>query len=277
MLDYILVAEPVFSCNMATTKRLKLLPVDNNIMDQDLEEILTIDEKDSIDDVMEKMKSLREFLQAKNYRSLLPFLEAYIMITRDVKKSSERGEFNNPEALEQLDKKFAELYFEPMRKYLVEGEKTSPWKNYFNYIEKNNSLPLMELLLGINSHINADLATAIDETGYSEKEDFFKVNEILEENLAPILKYLAFRHVDIASLGILGARPFAWKGLERITDWRSLTWENAHKENFSTQEIRIKTEANSERMFEIVHRKDFPGILRKPEQYLSSEVRINSA
>lgn len=262
---------------IAATKRLKLLLKDNKYMERRLKDVLEIDDSDSIEDVLRKMEHLREFLRENNHSSLLPFLEAYIHITRDVKKSSEEGKFNDPEALEELDKKFAELYFRPMRKYLIEGEKTSPWKNYFNYTEKSNSLPLMELLLGINSHINADLATALRETDYSQKEDFFKVNKILEENLAPILKYLAFEHQDVASLGVFGFRPFAWKGLEKITDWRTLTWKNVQEEDFSTSEIRNETEANSRRMFELVHRKDFPGILRKPEQYLSSEVKINSA
>ena len=246
-------------------------------MTRKIEEVLRIDDGDSIEDVIRKMEELRGFLKKNDYSSLLPFLEAYIRITRDVKKSADRGEFDDPEALEELDKEFAELYFEPMRKYLVEGEQTSPWENYFKYIERSDSIPLVELLLGINSHINADLATALHRTSYSQKKDFFRVNEILEENLAPVLKYLALQHTDVASLGAFGFRPFAWKGLEKITDWRTLTWENAREEKFSIEEIRRETESNSRRMFELVHRTDLHGILRKPDQYLSSEVKLNSA
>lgn len=245
-------------------------------MNQDLEEVLSINESDSIEDIIRKMETLKDYLKNNNRNSLVPFLDAYLRITQDVKKKSDTGEFNNPEALEELDKEFAELYFNPMKKYLIDGEKTEPWENYLRYTEKNNSMPLMELLLGINAHINADLATALHRTGYSEKEDFEKVNDILEDNLSPVLKNLALTRMDFASLGVFGFRPFAWKGLEKITRWRSLTWENAKKSDFSVEEVRRKTEVNAERMFELAHRKDFKGILRKPGQYLSSEVEIDA-
>jgi hypothetical protein len=245
-------------------------------MEKSCEEILDIDtEDDSIDDVLESMRDLKRLLRDRNQNSMIPFLEAYIRITEGVKKASENGEFSNPEALEQLDLKFADLYFEPMQKYLVDGEKSSPWVNYFDYVERSGSIPLLELLIGINSHINSDLAVAIHETSYDEKEDYEKVNEILEENLFRTLKYLAVHHRGIFSLGAYTVHPVALKGLDKVKNWRRMTWKNAHSENFSSEKLENLTEENAEDLIRVFHGYNPAEIVGKPFLYADAEVELH--
>jgi hypothetical protein len=243
-------------------------------MSIDSPEDIELEEDATIDDFVDTLEELKSFLEDEGRESLLPFIEAYLRITSDVRDLSEQGGFNDPEALEELDLKFGRLYLEPVRKYLEKDEKQEPWKNYLNYIEREDSIPLMELALGINSHINADLATAVRKTGYRQEKDFEKVNQILRKNLGPMLRHLAFRHRDPASIGVLSAPPLAFKGLGRIERWRDLTWRNAYSVDFSVKEVNRKTERNAERMIELVHRRDLAGILKKPKQYVETKVEI---
>lgn len=235
---------------------------------------LKLEEEDSMEDFVEKLESLKEFLEQDGRTSLLPFLEAYLRITEDVRDMAEKGDFDDPKSLEELDLEFGRLYLEPMRRYLETGEKQEPWKTYFDYIEREDSIPLLELALGINSHINADLATAVRKTGYRNEEDFEKINSILRKNLGPVLRHLALRHRDLASIGVLGVPPLAFKGLYRIQDWRDLTWRNARSIDFSIKEVNRRTEKNAGKMIELFHRNDLKGLLRKPRQILETQVKI---
>ncbi|MFB6244839.1 MAG: DUF5995 family protein [Candidatus Nanohaloarchaea archaeon] len=243
-------------------------------MSEEFVENLELEEDDSIDDFVEKLEELKKFLKEKNRDSLLPFLEAYLRITRDVREFSEEGEFDDPEALERLDLEFGRLYLEPMKKYLAKGEKQEPWENYFEYVEQEDSIPLLELALGINAHINADLATAIERTDYRNREDFEKINKILRKNLRPVLVHLAVKHRDPTSFGVLGVPPLALKGLGRVREWRDFTWRNARSPDFSVEEVNKKTEFNAGEMIELVHRKDLAGILKKPRQVIETRVSV---
>jgi hypothetical protein len=239
-------------------------------------EELELGEEDSIEDFMEKLESLKDLIEDEERTSLLPFLEAYLRITRDVKELSERGGFEDPDALKELDLEFGRLYLEPMKRYLEDGEKQEPWETYFKYVEREDSIPLLELTLGINAHINADLATAMERTGYSNQEDFQKINEILRKNLRPMLVYLAVEHRDVTSFGILGAPPVAFKGLERVKEWRDFTWRNAASPDFSAEKVNGRTEENAEKMVELMHRRDLSGLLKKPRQIVETRVKISS-
>lgn len=245
-------------------------------MAEELDEILEIEpEKDTIADLIEKMENLKQVLLERRETSLIPFLEAYLKITRGVKEARENDEFDNPEALENLDLKFAQLYFRPLRKYLLEDEKTSPWRNYFDYIERDYSIPLLELLLGINAHVNSDLATVIHETGYSEEKDYRRVNGILRDKLFETLRYLAFQHRDAFSLGAYAVHPAALKGLEKVETWRELTWDNSHSESFSQERIERLTEENAEKLIELFHDRSITEILEKPVKYSGADVRLS--
>jgi hypothetical protein len=244
-------------------------------MAQEFIENLEPGNQESIEEFLENLVTLRDFLKREEKTSLLPFLEAYLRITKEVKELSEQGGFENPEALEDLDLEFGRLYLEPMKDYLENGEKQEPWKTYFEYIERDDSIPLLELALGINSHINADLATAVRKRGYRNRSDFRKVNRILRKNLGPMLRYLALKHRDLASIGVLSFPPLAFKGLSRIEDWRDLTWSNAHFIDFSVKEVNRKTEENGREMIEIVHRTDLSGILKKPRQIMETRVNLS--
>lgn len=231
--------------------------------------------KNSIDGVISDMEDLKKFFQEEELESLLPFLRAYLRITKKVAERSRNGAFNHPEDLEELDIRFAELYFDAVDKYLTDGEKKPPWRKYFEYTERNDSKPVLELVLGINAHINSDLAQTLHEKNYTNREDFQKIDRILAESLIPVLTELGFSRKDPGCLGILGLQPVSWLGLRKILNWRELTWENSQtEEDFSIYKVRKATEKNAERMISIRHDQKISDLGSKPGKILETQVKI---
>src|SRR3989338_3885961 len=99
----------------------------------------------------------------KQYKNLVPFLETYYLITKSVadKQFSSKSFFAKPGQLSKLDVYFASLYFIPLKSYLESGKKVKPWKIYFDYCERKDGIPFVQMFLGINAHINADLSSSI--------------------------------------------------------------------------------------------------------------------
>ena len=231
-------------------------------------------ELNSVEEVASAMRDLRNYLRENKRYSMIPFLDAYLKITEEVIREKERGNFEHPEKLEKLDTRFGQLYFDAVRRYLENGEKKKPWRTYFNYIEREDSRPLLELLLGINAHINSDLAQTLHEQGYRNRKDFRKINRILEKSLIPVMKDTAVKRKDLETLGLLGFPPATIAGLHRVKAWRKHAMENSHRKNYELKEIRELTEENARKLIEIRHNTKPVQILRKPFQILSSQIKI---
>ena len=222
-------------------------------------------EPDNIDELLEKMEEFEYFLRGNNKESFIPFLRAYKRITRKVK--NRKNVFDNPSELEKLDLKFGQLYFEAMKAYFEKGEKKRPWKTYLTYVERDDSRPLLELALGINAHINADLAVLINEMEYEEKDDFQKVNKILLEALFPVIFDIAYTRRDLESFTFLGAGPLPFFGLKKITKWRENAWKSGSKDK---EQILQETERKASDMIKIRHDKTIRGLFEKPYKILEA-------
>ncbi|RJQ18939.1 hypothetical protein C4580_06015 [Candidatus Woesearchaeota archaeon] len=173
-------------------------------------------------------------------RSLHPFHHAYRMVTERVGAERALDGFDDPCALEELDLHFAQLYFDPLRNYLQEKNKITPWKTYFSYTAKK-PIPFCSMLLGINAHINADLAQTIHELRYNNRRDFRKINKILEHTIPDLMNYLAFTQHDLFGLGgVLFPRSINTYFHRIIVRWREDAWKNARR--FDLDEIHRQTE-----------------------------------
>ncbi|WP_414837245.1 DUF5995 family protein [Candidatus Nanosalina sp. VS9-1] len=222
---------------------------------------------ETVDDVVEKMDQFEKFLDERGLESFRPFLRAYRKITLKVIQASEKDVFDNPGKLEELDIRFAEPYFEAMEKYFLEGEKKQPWKEYLNYVERDDSRPVLELLLGINAHINADLGQAMKETDYSERQDFEEINRILLEALIPVMADTAVQRKDFETLGFLGVQPVAFLGLKKVVQWREQAWKNRNKD---ITVLRKETERKACELIGIRHDNSLKGLFEKPGKILSA-------
>ncbi len=180
-------------------------------------------------------KSLELFSDEKDKspeNHLIPFLKTYYEVTKAVQfhHSSDEKYFEDYTSMEVLDIVFAELYFHPLADFLEKEQAPSPWFNYFEYCKTGRDIPFLQMLLGINVHINGDLANAINKTDYFNKNDFEKINEILLEVLPGILSYLAWKEHDFLGFGGLILKPIYLKAFtDIIVKWRRNAWDNAQK------------------------------------------------
>ena len=188
------------------------------------------------------------FSRSQGFRRLLPFLQTYFLVTKTVALKSVAHEyyFQNPKKLEQLDIAFAALYFEPLLEYISTGSAPGPWDTYFSYCSKPSGVPFVQMLLGINAHINGDLAYALSRVDYGEYKDFLIINHILEEQIPKVMSYLAFTEYDAMGLGGLVFKKFVLQEFNQIiVGWRQQAWSNA--QTYSTlDELRRLTNIQAE-------------------------------
>lgn len=92
------------------------------------------------------------------------FLSCYQMMTGNTLAAIEQQDFKDPAWVDQLLHHFADYYFLALDAY----EKDVPsapriWQLTFNAANDARTLPLQNLLLGVNAHINYDLAFAVSD------------------------------------------------------------------------------------------------------------------
>ncbi len=183
----------------------------------------------TIDEVIEEIDSIIEW--ARITESPLGYFPAlYRKVTLRIKQGIADNYFENGERMEQLDIMFANRYLEAFELYKTGEGTTQSWMVAFETSQNNRLIVLQHLLLGINAHINLDLAIAAARTSPAEeihdlKNDFDKINTILaslvdevERELAevwPMLKLLDWiagkTDEALINFSINIARIRAWK------------------------------------------------------------------
>lgn len=188
---------------------------------------------ESLQTIISRMEfTLKYFEDNKDYNHFIPFLQTYLFVTKGVceKINKADGYFNNISGMEQLDVFFAKLYFDPLREYIVKGELSEPWKNYLTFCKDGYDSPFIQLLVGINVHINSDLVHSLYSLKYTEDEDFQKINEILLDIIPSLMSYLAFVEHDLVGFGGIFLRHFyRYEFKTIIVRWRNEAYENASK------------------------------------------------
>lgn len=120
------------------------------------------------------------------------------------------------------------MFFGPLVAYCSEKSVPKPWQTFFAYADRKDRSPFVGMLLGINAHINGDLAVCLTKLEYHERKDFLAINKILEEVLPETLKFLAFHEKDPIALGGLALESFVTQEFKQIVvRWRELAWQNA--------------------------------------------------
>ncbi|MBI1837129.1 MAG: hypothetical protein HYR91_07670 [Flavobacteriia bacterium] len=190
-------------------------------------------EYDTIDDIIQTLTDIIEQCKSENSR-LGYFAVLYRDVTIQVKNKIKEGFFEDGPRMEKLDVVFAKRYLDAYFDY-KDGKKISYcWKVAFNV--KNKPLIILQhLLLGMNAHINYDLAIATAEVAPGDKlpaihNDFNKIMDILSsmiddvqeriEKVSPSLKIIdkigGRTDEKIAGFVIDKARDLAWLTAEKL-------------------------------------------------------------
>lgn len=185
----------------------------------------------TIDDVIKQLSQFESHcLAAGDLRGV--FATAYLHITKSISNEISKDFFRGTAWTEQYLVRFGNLYREALVHYENGQTDQVPksWKISFELAEQKDGLIMQHLLLGINAHINHDLAIAlfdvkIDPDRDDKYHDHTKVNELLEaatdglkkqvaNHYAPILKRIdrktGYISNDAVNFSIPKAREHAW-------------------------------------------------------------------
>lgn len=185
---------------------------------------------------------------ARRAESPLGYFPAlYRQVTVRVRQGIERGEFEDAERMERLDVIFANRYLQAYDGFHHGAAITGAWAFTFSAGGQWWPIVLQHLLLGINAHINLDLAIATAEVAGSAaalpgmRGDFDRINGILaglvgevKEDLARIWTTLrvfsrALGGVEdaIINFSLEKARCASWASAETLAALAPSDWPEA--------------------------------------------------
>lgn len=137
----------------------------------------------SIIEVINGIDSVIEWSEAHQSR-IGYFAVLYRRMTVAVQQGILNKDFEDGERMERLDVVFANRYLEAWDSYVNKQKCSNAWCTVFDACNAGNLIVLQHLFLGINTHINLDLAIAAAETCPGEKiyglqNDFEKINIVI--------------------------------------------------------------------------------------------------
>jgi hypothetical protein len=189
-----------------------------------------------IDDAIRVMDEIIDWSRAGAHRIGF-FTCLYRATTLEVRRGIGSGRFQNAARMEVFDVHFARYFFDALHVWKAGGRPAAAWSRAFRACEDEELFVLQHLLLGMNAHINLDLAaTVADLAGIESREelrvDYDEINHILAEmvdgvqdvlnDFNPGLKALDFvgLHFDeaVASFSIRKARDRSWAAAMELVD-----------------------------------------------------------
>lgn len=207
------------------------------------QEITSLQPKD-IDEAIPCMRKVLDYFHERNdYRAV--FLRAYYIITERVhaavhQHGNRKQIFFDPDWIKSLAGKFSTLYIQSLTTFERDAESELAWKIAHKVAAERRSTVIQDLILGLNAHINYDLAYGIylnfkehgDDKNHlllpRRKFDHDQVNDILVASIPEITETLARDYG--------GAIRFLDAALDRLDDllagvglkhYRERVWWNA--------------------------------------------------
>lgn len=188
----------------------------------------------SMGDVHDRLERLEaELLDRSDKRSI--FLTVYTEMTAETIGEIEGGEFGTEEWMRRYLVQFAEYY----RQSFLHFERGAtekvpdPWIVAFGTAIRGNALVIQNALLGINAHINYDLALTLSDIGLEPDRlkkyaDHNHVNEILARLITIQQELLAERYAPgLARIGErMGTLDELWSAVALRTA-REIAWQTA--------------------------------------------------
>jgi len=188
----------------------------------------------SIDEVITQLDCIIAHC-AQHHNRLGYFATLYRDVTRRVQFGIQRSRFEDGPRMERLDVIFANRYFEALDCYWRHAPSPQCWTVAFQAAQRGHPTILQHLLLGMNAHINLDLAiAAIQTTPGSDlpglKRDFYEITlllgELIDEVQGRIDRVSPWLHVidtiggrtdeEICRFAITTVRDLAWHTAERL-------------------------------------------------------------
>jgi uncharacterized protein DUF5995 len=119
-----------------------------------------MDRSHDIDELIGRMQGLLAPLEARGDPGRF-FLATYLRTTKAVKEELAHGGFRDPAWVERWDVAFADLYLDALEAAEAGRRPPAPWAVAFGAAGRDHLPPLRHVLLGMNAHINYDLAQSL--------------------------------------------------------------------------------------------------------------------
>lgn len=159
------------------------------------------------------------------------FALVYLVTTRMVREFVKEPYFDEGNLMTDYDALFADFYFDAYDAYHAQGSDAvaGPWREAFERADSGRSTVFEDAMLGLNAHINYDLAIVTFEMGYPArglKADYDRINDVLDAAIREVTKALADHYDPLFE-------PNAAHDLtdpavtETIHTWREHAWQNA--------------------------------------------------
>lgn len=187
---------------------------------------------ETIDGVIDALTAIIDHSRA-NASRLGYFPALYRRVTREVQRGIAAGRFEDGPRMEKLDVIFANRYLSAYADWSAGRPASRCWTLAFDAASRTDCIILQHLLLGMNAHINLDLAIAAAEVApgpslASLHRDFNEINQILFEQIngvqdaigsvAPmmwLLDYVGGRDEEkFVEFSLTKARDAAWMQAE---------------------------------------------------------------
>lgn len=163
------------------------------------------------------------------------FALTYLLTTEAFRETLGTGFFVDEDAIINLDRVFANLYFAA---FDGQDDGTAPpaWRIAFEAARSGKTNAVQDVFLGMNAHIQRDLPVAlaavgiVQADGSSRKPDHDRVNEILSGVLDHIEDELGRLYDQSVTLLDASPSPVDEVGaLEMLKSWREGAWRNAER------------------------------------------------
>lgn len=195
----------------------------------------------TIEDVIDGLAAVERVMRGRRDRRAV-FAAAYLEITRAIARGVRReGFFLDPEWVLEYDVAFANLY----RQALLDFERgeiarvPKAWRFSFETSASGDGLVLQDLLLGVNAHINHDLALTLFGVGVDPRDgrhaDHTRVNDVLNATVDALQERVARAYApalavldrvagrldeEIAGFSVAKAREASWRGALSLANAR---------------------------------------------------------
>ena len=154
------------------------------------------------------------------------FADLYLDTTLSIRDAVRNNEFSNRPFWNRITETFGTYYLDSYKAW-TKGENTrvpQAWRIAFDAAAAGTTSTMGDIYLGINAHVNRDLAFVYYQTGADNYEDHYHVNEVLGRAVNVAYPDIA-AHLDDKVYGQMGGVPKEFD----IIAWRELAWHNAQR------------------------------------------------
>lgn len=171
------------------------------------------------------------------------FLSCYCMMTDNMLKGIQAGEFHDRIWVDRLLHRFAEYYFIALDGYEgSDSDVPDVWRLTFDAARQPGTQTLQNLLLGVNAHINYDLVLTLGELLENEWDhlaeemrdqryaDHCRVNDVIGRTIDRVQDQVVEQWTpDLDLVDKLLGPLDEWMTSRLIRHWREEVWQNAIK------------------------------------------------